>query len=78
LHSQQLGKHQIQNVYVVPSANSSLSKRLVFIKHFYCATKTYLVWYGVIFLHQGIYEGGIFRFTLFLPDNFPNESPVFK
>ena len=34
------------------------------------------VWYGVIFLHHGLYEGGVFRFTLFIPDNF--ECPVSK
>lgn len=35
------------------------------------------VWYGVIFVRSGIYEGGMFRFTLTLPDKFPDdEVPV--
>jgi len=54
---QQLVKHNIPDLYVIPSASSSL------------------IWYGVIFIHQGIYQGGVFRFTLFLPDNFPDECP---
>jgi ubiquitin-protein ligase len=36
------------------------------------------VWYGVIFLHQGIYEGGVFRFTLFIPDNFDCPRVIFN
>lgn len=36
-----------------------------------------LVWFGVQFVRQGIYQGGIFRFDITLPQNFPNgECPV--
>lgn len=44
------------------------------------------VWFGVIFVRSGIYESGIFRFSLFIPHTFPEcnvgpnlvfESPVF-
>lgn len=36
-----------------------------------------LVWFGVQFVRQGIYQGGIFRFTITLPQNFPDaECPV--
>lgn len=36
-----------------------------------------LVWFGVQFVRQGIYQGGIFRFTVVLPQNFPDgECPV--
>ncbi|XP_015172700.1 PREDICTED: AKT-interacting protein-like [Polistes dominula] len=31
-----------------------------------------LVWFGVQFIRQGIYQGGVFRFTLTLPENFPD------
>lgn len=35
------------------------------------------LWFGVIFVRSGLYEGGIFRFTLTLPDKFPDdEIPV--
>ncbi|XP_012057211.1 PREDICTED: AKT-interacting protein-like [Atta cephalotes] len=30
-----------------------------------------LLWFGVQFIRQGIYKGGIFRFTITLPPNFP-------
>lgn len=32
------------------------------------------LWYGVVFVRSGIYEGGIYRFTLTLPEKFPNED----
>ncbi|XP_057665326.1 protein crossbronx homolog [Diorhabda carinulata] len=33
-----------------------------------------LVWFGVIFVHSGYYEEGIFRFTIFLDEEFPDSS----
>lgn len=30
------------------------------------------VWFGVVFVRSGIYESGIFRFSLFIPHSFPN------
>lgn len=36
------------------------------------------IWYGVIFLHHGLYEGGIFRFTIFIPDNFDCPRVIFN
>ncbi|XP_035827466.1 AKT-interacting protein isoform X2 [Aplysia californica] len=49
-----------------------------------CA-KTPLVWSGLLFIRQGLYQGGAFRFTLTIPDNYPDgdcpkfvfEYPVF-
>ncbi|KAG7311557.1 hypothetical protein JYU34_002604 [Plutella xylostella] len=37
-------------------------------------------WFGVIFVRSGLYEGAVFRFTLTLPDKFPDteEVPVVK
>ncbi|XP_073845645.1 ubiquitin E2 variant domain-containing protein pendolino isoform X1 [Musca autumnalis] len=35
-----------------------------------------LLWYGVIFVRQGIYEEGIFRFNISLPDKFPDDKTV--
>uniref|UniRef100_A0A8D8Y9E0 AKT-interacting protein n=1 Tax=Cacopsylla melanoneura TaxID=428564 RepID=A0A8D8Y9E0_9HEMI len=31
-----------------------------------------LVWFGIIFVRSGIYEGGAFRFQIFFTDQFPN------
>lgn len=44
-----------------------------------------LIWFGIIFVRQGHYEGGAFKFTLYIPDTFPDcdcptvifESPPF-
>ncbi|KAB7501427.1 AKT-interacting protein [Armadillidium nasatum] len=44
-----------------------------------------IVWFGVIFIRQGLYQGGIFRFALHIPENYPDgdvpsvffETPVF-
>lgn len=49
------------------------------------SAKSPLVWNGVIFLRQGLYEGGALRFTLTIPDNYPDgdcpdfafEFPIF-
>ncbi|XP_054917563.1 AKT-interacting protein isoform X2 [Dermacentor andersoni] len=43
------------------------------------------VWFGVLFIRQGLYQGGVFRFTLRIPENYPDgdcpdlvfESPIF-
>lgn len=32
-------------------------------------------WDGVIFLRQGIYSQGVFRFHLVIPANFPGSEP---
>lgn len=35
------------------------------------------VWFGVIFVRSGLYEDGVFRFNIILPENFPDgEHPV--
>lgn len=44
-----------------------------------------LIWNGVIFIRQGLYQGAVFRFNLNIPENYPNgdcprvffEYPVF-
>lgn len=35
-----------------------------------------LLWFGVVFVRKGVYQGGVFRFTLLIPENFPDtKSP---
>jgi ubiquitin-protein ligase len=35
------------------------------------------VWFGVLFIRQGFYQGGIFRFTINIPSTFPDsDCPV--
>lgn len=31
-----------------------------------------LVWFGIIFIRHGMYHGGIFKFTMYIPDNYPD------
>ena len=34
-------------------------------------------WYGIIFVRQGIYQEGIFRFKIIIPENYPDgDCPV--
>ena len=41
------------------------------------SAKSPLVWNGVIFVRQGLYEGCALRFTLTIPDNYPDgDCPV--
>lgn len=47
--------------------------------------ETSLCWFGIIFIRQGIYQEGVFRFKILIPDNYPDgdcprlifEHPVF-
>ncbi|XP_001654780.2 protein crossbronx homolog [Aedes aegypti] len=34
------------------------------------------LWFGVIFVRSGPYKDGVFRFTVSLPDKFPNDATV--
>lgn len=35
------------------------------------------VWFGVIFIRNGLYQDGVFKFTVYIPDNYPDgDCPV--
>lgn len=37
----------------------------------------FLVWFGVIYVRSGLYEDGVFRFNIELPETFPEgDRPV--
>eukprot|EP00092_Neocalanus_flemingeri_P015696 GFUD01016990.1.p1 GENE.GFUD01016990.1~~GFUD01016990.1.p1 ORF type:complete len:284 (-),score=79.27 GFUD01016990.1:376-1227(-) len=40
----------------------------------YCipSAKSSLTWYGVLFIRQGAYQEGVFRFTVQIPENYPD------
>ncbi|EDO48780.1 predicted protein [Nematostella vectensis] len=40
--------------------------------------KSLQVWHGIIFLRAGPYRDGIFRFFIFLQDDFPDSRPLVK
>ncbi|XP_068883386.1 AKT-interacting protein isoform X1 [Aphelocoma coerulescens] len=31
-----------------------------------------LMWFGVIFIRNGLYQDGVFKFTVYIPDNYPD------
>ncbi|RVE74778.1 hypothetical protein OJAV_G00025670 [Oryzias javanicus] len=47
--------------------------------------KSALMWFGVIFIRHGLYQDGVFKFTVYIPDNYPDghcpklvfDNPVF-
>lgn len=36
------------------------------------------IWQGVLFLHHGPFQGGVFRFLLEMPLNYPQEPPLVR
>ena len=40
--------------------------------------KSLQVWFGVIFIRDGLYDEGIFHFNIYLSDDFPAAKPVFR
>lgn len=35
------------------------------------------MWFGVIFIRHGLYLDGVFKFTVYIPDNYPDgDCPV--
>uniref|UniRef100_A0A3P9L2N2 UBC core domain-containing protein n=1 Tax=Oryzias latipes TaxID=8090 RepID=A0A3P9L2N2_ORYLA len=34
--------------------------------------KSALMWFGVIFIRDGLYQDGVFKFTVYIPDNYPD------
>uniref|UniRef100_UPI00358DF7FF AKT-interacting protein isoform X1 n=1 Tax=Myxine glutinosa TaxID=7769 RepID=UPI00358DF7FF len=36
------------------------------------SAKSCLTWFGVLFIRQGIYQDGVFKFTIYIPDNYPD------
>lgn len=32
------------------------------------------IWFGVLFVRSGVFNGAVFRFNVLLPDNFPDDK----
>ena len=85
-----LRKQRLPGVYVIPSTHTPLCKfyftysmgQLYYIE--LCRLwfgslhiTAFLGWYGIIFIRQGIYQEGIFRFKIIIPENYPDgDCPV--
>lgn len=78
-YSKMIQSENVAGVYVIPSFKSSFRK--TYSTHKFCNYKAnfyYLfpVWFGVIFVREGFYKDGIFRFHISLPDKFPDHQEV--
>uniref|UniRef100_A0A3B4Y5R1 Akt interacting protein n=1 Tax=Seriola lalandi dorsalis TaxID=1841481 RepID=A0A3B4Y5R1_SERLL len=38
----------------------------------YSLLKSKSMWFGVIFIRHGLYQDGVFKFTVYIPDNYPD------
>jgi ubiquitin-protein ligase len=53
-------------VYVIPQYND-IKSRLIFIN---------LAWNGVLFINDGNYKKGIFKFVIKIPTSYPSNPPI--
>uniref|UniRef100_A0ABI7VWM2 UBC core domain-containing protein n=1 Tax=Felis catus TaxID=9685 RepID=A0ABI7VWM2_FELCA len=76
-------KQKLPGVYVQPSYRSALSKKdSLLIRSVFGSSDRNLglncflffptVWFGVIFIRHGLYQDGVFKFTVYIPDNYPD------
>jgi ubiquitin-protein ligase len=42
------------------------------------SSKTILEWFGILFIREGPWKGGVFHFTLYIPDEFPHMRPMVR
>ena len=57
---------------ISPSKTALLNRQAVL-----CFVVVFSVWFGVIFIRHGLYQDGVFKFTVYIPDNYPDgECPV--
>lgn len=70
-------KQFIPGIIVIPSGKSNLSKSLFFLTIRGDLELFVAVWNGVHLVSHGPYEGAVFRFLIFIPENFPDgDCPV--
>lgn len=72
-YSSAIAKNPIEGVYVTPSSSNPLGNQsALVIKIIYGC----IVWFGVLIVRCGVFSGGIFRFVLTIPDDFPENTEV--
>jgi len=67
--------HHLPGLLAIPSFTSSKGKTFYIVKfHLILSSE----WFGILFVRHGYYAGGVFKFRIILPNDFPSEiSPVF-
>ncbi|XP_046990278.1 protein crossbronx homolog [Schistocerca americana] len=63
---------QFQQEYCIISEYNMLRKQDLPGVYVIPSARSSLLWFGVLFVRQGMYQGGVFRFTLHLPETFPD------
>lgn len=63
---------QYQQEYSLISEYNMLQKQDLSGVYVIPSAHSSLLWYGVIFVRQGIYHGGVFRFKILIPEEFPD------
>lgn len=63
---------QYQQEYSIISEYNMLRKQELPGIYVIPSAQSALLWFGVVFVRQGIYQGGIFRFIIQIPETFPD------
>lgn len=65
--------------YTLLAEYNLLQKQMIPGMYVLPAAKTPLIWYGVLFIHHGFYEEGVFKFIMTIPENYPDgDCPIVK
>lgn len=64
-------------IYVIPSLKDMNSTHYFFFFHKLYLTNN-IVWNAVIFIRNGLYADGKFKFTVIFPKEFPKVKPIVK
>ncbi|XP_046400023.1 AKT-interacting protein homolog B-like [Ischnura elegans] len=78
-------EHLVSQEYVMISEYQLLLKQAIPGMYIIPSANSAFLWFGVYFIHEGMYEGGVFRFQLRIPSTFPSsgspelifETPIF-
>ncbi|XP_069677826.1 AKT-interacting protein isoform X2 [Periplaneta americana] len=63
---------QFQQEYCIISEYNMLRKQALPGIYVIPSAQNSLLWFGVLFVRQGVYQGGIFRFCIHIPEAFPD------
>lgn len=72
--SQKQSYNQYFQEYSIISEYNMLVKHCLPGLYIIPAANSALLWFAVLFIRKGVYQGGVFRFNLLIPENFPDCS----